>query len=334
MKPRYKDDLAVAIGAQEAGWLFGLPVLRYQNNGMAGWCKENSLSQWQKGGGWTVNLYGGSQTGDDWGAAFIPLNEMYLTQLTEALWSYYLTGAQTMGVNIVIWVHDPTDFKKRAEITQVGGASGLGKAAGWNSHSLSLSTTQFFFYGENTTGTGLTAGTQYSLAQFQADTLFKDWTISRISFEYGWEASGTFADVWLAEVKINGINVQLRPSPGDHIGGEIKTVTQKTAGTSTTAATMLTPAAAKRIRIISVAATNLSNTGSEIEVYFHTGANMDAAVSKAIFSAWCDTDYVSSGRQSWPEGEGPLGAVGEVVSIRTSVDITTNGRVTITYREE
>jgi hypothetical protein len=128
------------------------------------------------------------------------------------MWSYYMTQAQTMGVNVVIWVHDPDDYSKRAEITQAGGAAGLGKAAGWNTHVFDSTVTQMFFYGENTTGTALVAGTQYTWDQFKADALFKTWSIYRISFEYGWEASGTFLSVWLAEIKLNNDAILLRPN--------------------------------------------------------------------------------------------------------------------------
>jgi len=122
-----------------------------------------------------------------------------------------MTAAQTMGVNLVIWVHDPNDFSKRAEITQRGNVAGLGKALGWNSHNLDKTVAQFFFYGEGTTGTGLTAGTLYTWAQFQADVLFRTWNIYRISLEYGWEASGTFDHVWVVELKLNGMQIPIRP---------------------------------------------------------------------------------------------------------------------------
>lgn len=335
--------------SHRASWLFGKPVLRYQNNGMAGWCKENSLSQWQKGGGWTANLYGGAQTGnDDWAAIFIPVNDMPVSEFSDAQWSYYMTGTQTMGVNIVIWVHDYEDFDKRAEITQRGNVSGLEKTRYWNSHTLNTATSQFFYYGEDWSstaaaalaGSNLTSGTLYTWAQFQADNLFKNWSIYRISFEYGWEASGTFADVWLAEVNLNGISVPLKPSAGDHIGTEVKTITAKTPNPSTTVATLATPAAAKKIRVISVACSSLDVAKSEFEVYFVAGTNMDSNADNAIFNAVLVADTTAnqstsgSASISFPDGAGPIGGIGEVVAIRTSADITTNGRVTLVYREE
>ena len=316
--------------------MFGEPILRAENNGEVAWTRGNSVSQLQKGaGGVSANLYGGSQTGDDWAAIFIPVcRQLFLKDFTgKTQWSYYLTNAESMGVNIVIWVHDPNDWSKRAEITQIAGVDGLGKAAGWNTHKLDTSTTQFAYYGESCTASGLTSGTQYTLAQFQADVMFKGWTIYRISLEYGWEASGTFEDAWVSEVEISGQHIHLYLNPRDDFGSATKTLTQLTTGTSTTKATMISPRATKRVRIISVALENLGSTSTGIEIYFHTGANIDAAVAKAIWHGMADKDY-SSSSQAWAAKEGPLGGIGEVVSIRTVVDITTNGRVTISYREE
>lgn len=200
---------------RQASWLFGHPVVRSNGNSVAYWSRPTTSPYNQKGGGWMSCLYGGTQSGTDWAALYVPVNEMPVKDFEEAQWSYYMTGTETMGVNIVIWIHDPEDFDKRAEVTQLGGHSGLEKAAGWNAHEFDTSVTQMFFYGENTTGTGLTAGTQYTWAQFQSDNLFKDWVIYRISLEYGWEASGTFDQVWVAEVKLNEIPIVLKPNAED-----------------------------------------------------------------------------------------------------------------------
>jgi len=45
---------------------------------------------------------------------------------------------------------------------------------------------------------------------------FKHWRIYRITLEYGWEASGTFDDVSIAEVKLNGLAVRMGPDNGTH----------------------------------------------------------------------------------------------------------------------
>jgi len=316
--------------------LFGHPSLFAMNNGEAAWVKGQISPLDQKSPtGWLVRLYGGVQTGDDFARVNIPVFELPVTAFNSAQWSYYMTNTETMGVNIVVWVHDPNDFDKRAEITQLGGHSGLEKAAGWNAHELDTSVTQFFFYGEGTTGTGLTAGTQYTWAQFQADGLFKTWTIYRITIEYGWEASGTFEDAFVADVKLNGYPVFLRPSNGDNIGSETKTYTKVTATNSSTKVTLLTPTTGRRIRVLAVMVTSSSTTGATFEVYFATGANIDAAAAKAIFASYLDADLnTGCDNISFPVGAGPLGIVNEVVSMRTSADVSAAGRFTIVYREE
>lgn len=196
----------------QANWLFGHPVLRATNNSIARWANPPNTTIAQKGGGWLAELFGGLQTGDDFAAVYIPVNEMPIKVFEEAQWSYYMTASDSFGVNIVIWLHDPADFDKRCEVTQMGSVSGLEKTSGWNAHEFNTATTQMFFYGEGTTGTALTAGTQYTWAQFQADNLFKDWVISRISIEFGWQASGTFGTAYVAEIKLNEIPIPLIPS--------------------------------------------------------------------------------------------------------------------------
>ncbi len=315
---------------------FGKPTLRaYGADAWAGWRKgETSPLDQKSATGWLANLYGGTQSGDDWARLNIPANDLYLKEFNYAQWSWYQTNAETMGVNMVIWMHDINDFDKRAEITQLANVSGLAHAAGWNSHILNFSTTQFFFYGENTTGTALTAGTQYTLNQFKTDPLFSTWTIYRITFEYGWEASGTFEDAYIADVRLNDQVIQLKPSVGDTIGSEVKTLYVATSGTSTTKATAITPTTGKKVRLISVQAVSASATAANFEVYFSTGANITSTPAKAIFLANLDTDTRPYEGISWPAGCGPVGAVNDVVSIRTSADITTNGAFVFTYKEE
>ncbi len=234
MNPRYKDDLAVVKGARQAGWLFGQPVLMAGGSGSANWQKGlQSLSTHQKGSGWVANLYGGVQSGDDWGALYLPVNELPITQLDSLYWSWYQTATETMGLGVLIWIHDPADFDKRVEVSQVGGVSGLDKAAGWNSHEFDSTVTQMFYYGEGATGSGLTAGTQYTWDEFQADTIFSGWTVYRISWDWGWEASGTFESAYLTEIKINGMYIELKPA--DIIGtkcGPWCTVTVAQTGTT------------------------------------------------------------------------------------------------------
>lgn len=219
-----------------ASWLFGHPVVRADNNSVAYWSRPTTSPYNQKGGGWMPCLHGRVQTNDDWAALYIPTNEYPVTLFTEAQWAYYMTSTQTMGVNIVIWVHDADDFDKRAEITQLGGHADLVKTSGWNAFEFTVATGGMFFYGENTEGTNLTAGTQYTWAQFQADNLFKNWVIYRISLEHGWEASGTFDQTWIADVKLNEVPIPLKPATGDLVP-----VKQYHTATSAAIATTLAP---------------------------------------------------------------------------------------------
>jgi hypothetical protein len=331
MKARYIDNTIVSKGASAAGWLFGKPVLQWANSGLAGWSKTNSLSQNQKGSGWTADLYGGAQSGDDWAALYIPVNELPVPQLTSAQWSWYQTNAESMGLGIVIWVHDPDDFDKRAEITQLGGVAGLEHASGWNAHEFDSTDAGMFFYGENTTGTDLTAGTQYTWAQFQADTLFKNWVIYRLSWDWGWEASGTFESAYLAEIKVNGMYISLVPD--ERPGFETKTVFKATASDSSTVATIITPTSGHRVRINSIFMNTASSTAAQFEVYFGTGANITTAPTLAVAACTLDTDTQAFETVQFGD-DGPIGAVDQVVSMRTSANITTNGNFTIVYHEE
>lgn len=203
-----------SAGRLEPGGDFGKTTLAAVNNSIARWVRGETSPLDQKGAtGWLANLYGGAQTGDDWARVNVPVNELPVTSLTEAMWSYYMAQAQTMGVNIVICVHNPANFDARAEITQLANVAGLEKGAGWNAHKLVLTTDQFFWYGENCTGTALTEGVPnyYGWDDFQADVLFRGWTIYRITLEYGWEASGTFDNTYVADIKLNGQLILLEP---------------------------------------------------------------------------------------------------------------------------
>ncbi len=218
-----------------ATWMFGEPVLRASGNGWARWTSANALSQTQKGGGWAAELYGGLQTGAaSWAACFIPTGERPLIQFNSAQWSWYQTANEAYGVNIVVWVHDPTDFDKRAEITQSGSATSLDKLAGQNSHEFPGTAAEFFFYGEGAGGSALNAGTLYTWAQFQADVPFSTWVIYRISLEFGWYSAGTFESAFLEEVKLGNTYLQLKP-PAGYVQ---PAVTTYTTGTSAALATL------------------------------------------------------------------------------------------------
>ena len=138
--------------------IFGEASLFAARNSDACWVRTSPAQVYQKGSTqWVANLYGGIQTNDDWASVVIPVNELPVTDLKTAMWTYFLTNAESAGVNIVIWAHDPNDYSKRAEITQTPGKAA--KAAGFNRETLDSTATELFYYGENISGSGLTAGT-------------------------------------------------------------------------------------------------------------------------------------------------------------------------------
>lgn len=204
--------------------MFGKPTLVSSNNGRATWFKTGTSPYHQKSTtGWLANLYGGVQSGwNDWAAVYIPVNEMRVPDLKTAKWSYYISEAESFGINMVIWVHDPFDFDNRAEITQQADIATLEKTpAGWMGHELNPSTVQFYYYGEGTTKTNLTkappnyygwnTGGAAGLS-FVTDELFNTWTIYRISFEWGWQTGDEeFKDAYVADIEINGQQIPLYP---------------------------------------------------------------------------------------------------------------------------
>jgi len=313
---------------------YGDPVLRIANNGRAGWVQDpgTALGLYQKGpSGYLANLYGGLQTGGaSFAAVFVPAHEVKLPSFATAKWSWYQTNLETIGVNIVIWAHDPDDFDKRVEITQLASVNGLEHGAGWNAHEFDSTDAGMFYYGENVSGSGLTAGTQYTWFEFIKDALFSTWTIYRVSIESGWTVSGTIDDAWLADLELDGHVIILKPRDGEVIGRETKSFTKATASDSTADVTLVTPNATKRIQVLSLNMITTSATAADFECYFSVADAMPAA--KVIAVRNLDTDAVNEHFVNFGDN-GPKGEVGEVVSMRTSVNITTSGTYTIVYRE-
>ncbi len=190
--------------------LFGAPLLYSARNGTANWMKSPPGAIYQKGSTqFAVKMYA-DNTNDDWASVVVPVDELSVLLLSSSQWTYWMTNAESGGVNIVIWVHDPADFSKRAEISQLMGL--VSKDAGFNVETLNATADELFYYGENISGSDLSAGTNYTWAEFQADPVFSTWDIYRITFDYGWLASTTQEDVWLTEVAINGEQIPLKPS--------------------------------------------------------------------------------------------------------------------------
>ncbi|KKL51163.1 hypothetical protein LCGC14_2298220 [marine sediment metagenome] len=115
---------------------------------------------------------------------------------------------------------------------------------------------------------------------------------------------------------------------------EVKSAFANVAATSINRLTLLTPTSGKKVRIISVMVFTASVTLTAIEMYFGTGANLLTNAGSEILNCILQATVEDNTTMVWPEGGGPVGAVDEVVSIRTSIDIGINAGGLIHYREE
>lgn len=116
--------------------------------------------------------------------------------------------------------------------------------------------------------------------------------------------------------------------------GEVLATVFDTVDPSTTRATVATPTAGKKIRIVSYHIAAGSTIFTRYGLYFGLGLDITSDPTKAIANVNLDADVLSFASLSWPDGGGPVGAVDDVVSIRTGLNITTTCRVVIHYREE
>lgn len=115
---------------------------------------------------------------------------------------------------------------------------------------------------------------------------------------------------------------------------EVKAARFATAEPSTTRTTILTPTSGKAVRIVAVILAHRHATGALDQIYFGTGANIATDPTKAIMEAWLAAGDQCNVSGIWPDGAGPLGAVDDVVSVQTSVNINISLTGEIHYREE
>ena len=115
---------------------------------------------------------------------------------------------------------------------------------------------------------------------------------------------------------------------------EVKRAYKGSVSDSTTRVTIFTPTSGKKIRIISIDISTLTPTAALVEIYLGTAASAGTDDTKHITQPYLDLDLDGHAFRSWPDGGGPIGAVDEVLSLRTDTNVTTSVRVQITYREE
>ena len=117
---------------------------------------------------------------------------------------------------------------------------------------------------------------------------------------------------------------------------EVKAKRLVSGNPDTTRTTVLPPTSGKKIRVIALVIWNTSATDATIECYFGTGAQINTDDTKAIFEAGPSDNTVDTGnyRLVLPDGAGPVGAVDDVVSLRSNTDLTSGIRGQLFYREE
>lgn len=103
---------------------------------------------------------------------------------------------------------------------------------------------------------------------------------------------------------------------------------------STTRQTARTPAAGRRIRVLSVSISWGSTTAVTMECYFGTGANIGTDETKAITQKIMDLDNQPDVTFVWPDGAGPVGVADEVLSVRNNVSNATVAVIIFHTREE
>ncbi len=137
----------------------------------------------------------------------------------------------------------------------------------------------------------------------------------------------------LGDVGEVGGNI-LAAAPWTPGASDVKVARLVPAAASTTREAIATPASGKKVRIIAVQAFSASTTGTRFEVYFATGANIGTTAGKEIANWWLDLTDHPTQVITYPDGGGPVGAADDVVSVRTSGDITTSAEYVVLYREE
>ncbi len=185
--------------------------LASSGDGAASWSSDNVLV-----GDYSVELIGGDQDGDDWAAVVIPLYGMVdLADVDEFIYNFYFgASAGTGPVHMCFYTHDPNDGETAEISTYVDGSTAY--SAGWNTVTVTPSTTVFWFGSETTTG-GLTQGPgtlSYDLEDFQTLGDFQYHVIDRIQIEYGWWGWGDATDpAYVDEVSLNGSAIGIEGAP-------------------------------------------------------------------------------------------------------------------------
>jgi hypothetical protein len=119
---------------------------------------------------------------------------------------------------------------------------------------------------------------------------------------------------------------------------EVKNIRGLVANT-TTKATLLTPTSGKRVRLVAASYVGEGQGTIFMELYFAAGTNITTTAGNEIWEGYHRYESAASSpllgdNRAWPDGAGPVGAVDEVITMRT--DAALNGETSwiLHYREE
>lgn len=118
----------------------------------------------------------------------------------------------------------------------------------------------------------------------------------------------------LGDVALNGLG-QLSVSLAIP-GATVVTNTDAVITNSATRATIVTPSAGRRVRVLGGCMTTNGATSKGTEVYFGTGASLPTDGAKGVFNGRIDVTDEQNNAFQFGDGSGPVGAVDEVLSVR------------------
>ena len=177
------------IGDVRKSWDFGTPTLEAGGNGSAVW-KASPTASDDHTISWTAHLSGGAQTSyNDYAKVIIPVNEMPFTNLKSVRLSPYYTASSGGDMAVCVYMHDPDNPEQNIELSHTPYTNVL---AGYRDLNFPTEpgSSSWGWYGAVSDTPDTCPNdwdtSSYTWAQFQADSVFKTWTIYRISFDYGY----------------------------------------------------------------------------------------------------------------------------------------------------
>ena len=127
---------------------------------------------------------------------------------------------------------------------------------------------------------------------------------------------------------------ELYVRPSRRGASEVKVISVSSVSDSSARVDMVEPTSGKAIRVIAVYAWTTNTTAHRVHFYFGDGVTEQSARAKIVYGAVIDFDFMPNMQMVFPDGAGPVGAINEALSVRTSANIETYNEFFVVYREE